>query len=99
MTCNVRTPNRIGWGFCLFSFIFSACSHTAPDVPFLLVAVKNMPYLFVERRVVRAQSLGNIFVYGGLGYMVMGCGRADGCSRFDDVHSQFAGSFLQRFFQ
>ena len=99
MICNAEYPNLFGWGIVSISLVFSPGGHASTNMALLFIQLQNLPDLCVQRRIVGCKPLGNVFMYRRFGDVVMFCGRTDGCSGFNDVHSQFAGSFLQRFFQ
>ena len=78
-------------------FVFSLGCHSAPDMPFLLVQVQNLPYLTVELCVVLLQPGGKVLMYRGFGNAEMPGRRADRGAGFDHVHSHFTGPFLEFF--
>ena len=84
-------------GLPLFPGIFPLGGHAAPDVPLLLVPVQDRSGLGVELGVVLMQPTGDVLVYGGFGNAEMPGGGPDGGTGFNDVHSQFTGSLLNRF--
>ena len=96
MICNRAAP-VLGLGHFLYAFIFLSGGHAATDMPFPFILIQNFPYLRIELRVMVFQTLGYIFVYRGFGNVKVFCCRSDSCAGFNHVHSQFAGSFLQRF--
>jgi len=96
MICSTL-PQSGGLGQILYTFVLFPCGYSTADVPFPFVLIKYLAYLLIEHRVIMFETLGNVFMYCGFGDMVVFCGGADCCSGFNHVHSQFAGSFLQRF--
>ena len=69
--CRSRGPTCSGRGrslkrpeysglFSVLLFVFSLGGHPAPDMPLLLVQIKNLPYLPVQHRIVLPQALGKI---------------------------------------
>lgn len=90
-------PSQTGWAFVLFvSQIFALCGHSTPDMPLGLVFVQNLPHLDVKVAVILRQPLGKIFMYRGFGDSEMFGSRPYSGASFNHVHSQFAGSLLNR---
>lgn len=77
----------------LQSGVFSFGCQSAADVTFLLVLIQHGAGSMVKGGVQLPQPKSNILVYGGFGNTEVLRRYADGCLGFDDVHSQFTGSF------
>jgi len=95
----MQSPNRFRLGLLLSAFVFFSGGHSTPDVTLLLVFIKNLPNLGIQLWVMTLKPLLQIFMYRGFGNVEFFCRCPDSCSGLNDVHSQFAGPFLQWFGQ
>jgi len=93
--------NTVHSTFCIlhsaFLFVFSLGRQSAPDVPFLLVQVKNPADLHIQGIIVLLQPVGKILMYGGFGDTEVPGGCPDSGTGFNHVHSHFTSPFFQRF--
>ena len=80
------------------SLIFSSGGKASADMPFLLVQVENLAYLYIQGMVILIQTLGQVLMYRGLGNAEVTGRSPDGGTGFDHVHSQFTGSLVQAIF-
>ena len=78
----------------LDTFILILCGQPTTDVTFLLVLIQYLPDLQIQASAVFRKPQLKVFMNSGLRYSKVACCGADGCSVFDDVHSQFAGPIL-----
>ena len=79
-------------------FIFPLGGHAAADVAFFLILIQDLTGLGIERIVILLQPLSQILMYRGFGDTEVPGGGPDGGTGFNDVHSQFTGALLNRFF-
>ena len=63
-------------------------------MPLGFVLLQDLSHLRKQGRVVSGQALDDIFMNGRFGDAEMAGSSPDSGAGFDDVHSQFAGSFL-----
>ena len=66
----------------------------APDMSLGLVGFQNLPHLRKQGGIILGQALDDVFVNGGFGDPKVPGSGPDCGAGFNDVHSQFAGSFL-----
>ena len=90
----MKAPNRQRLGAILSAFVLFTGSHTAADMPLLLIHIQYLPHLLIEHTVLLRQALLKILVYGGFGYAEMLGRRAHSGAGLNHVHSQLSGAFL-----
>lgn len=85
--------------FYLFSPVFPARSHAAPDMALCFVVFQNAAHLAVELRIDIFQPFGDIFMYRTFADPEFACRTAHGCLVFYDIFPEFHRAVFNNAFQ